>query len=96
MPLISKVIAVVAVIAIAGIIVTAFLDYRYRREVEAELAALPGKCIDLTPVNKAQIKGVVRQGRGKMVEVVQTDAVGNESVAFVPLQLAQERLKPCN
>lgn len=96
MPTTSKIIVGLAGASILAIIVTAAMDYRHRREVEAELAALPGKCIDLAPVNKAQIKGIVRQGRGKMVEVVQTDAVGNESVAFVPLQLAQERLKPCN
>ena len=92
MPLISKVIAVVGGIGVVFLVGT----FELERRLETSRASLPGQCIDLAPVKQAQIKGIVRYDRSRMAEVIQTDNAGNNSVVFVPLSLAEERLKPCN
>ncbi|WP_222042635.1 hypothetical protein [Rhizobium laguerreae] len=95
LPLRSKAIVGVAGILIVCIIVGMSSNYMSEKKVEANRAALPGRCFDLPPMKEAKIQRLVNFARGRLVETVQTDAAGAKSVVFVPMEIAEKRLRPC-
>jgi hypothetical protein len=95
LPLRSKVIVGVAGTLIVGIIVGSITSYKNDKQIEANRAALPGQCFDLPPMKEAKIQRLVDFARGRLVETVQTDVAGAKSVVFVPMEIAEKRLKPC-
>lgn len=54
-----------------------------------------GQCFDLPPMKQAKVVDTVTQGGYRWLKVVQTDAEGRVSVAYVPPKVAKNSLKPC-
>lgn len=95
LPVQVKVTIGIASVVIIGILAALIGDYRIEHKAATERAALPGKCFDLPPMKEAKIQRFVPFERSDLLEVVQTDQAGNQSVTYVPERATTGRLTPC-
>jgi hypothetical protein len=95
LPVASKILVGGAGIIIVGIIVGMVQSFKNETKVADARLALPGQCFELAPMAEAKITGFAPLARGELLQVLQTDKAGNQSVTFVPPEIATKHLTPC-